>query len=66
MESALNAGAVKGLARRSRPGGTRLHSEPAVREDSLKAIAGLRKLRFKHTSLRTGSYGMAGLAMART
>jgi hypothetical protein len=57
-------GAVKSFARHSRLGAPHLQSAAVVREEFLKAVAYLRGIGFKRISLKTGAYGMEGLALA--
>ncbi|MDR1397055.1 MAG: FMN-binding glutamate synthase family protein [Desulfarculales bacterium] len=64
VEAGYKSGSVRGFARHSRLGYTNLNSYAEVREAFLKSVTGLRRLGFKQISLKTGSYGMEGLAMA--
>lgn len=64
VQEAFKHGAIRSFARHSRMGYTQLSSADQVREDFMNNIAYLRKLGFKRISLKTGSYGMEGLAMA--
>ena len=64
VEAAYKSGAIKSFARHSRLGGTNLSSEKQVRDDFMKAVKYLRGLGYKRLSLKTGAYGMEGLAMA--
>jgi hypothetical protein len=64
VQEAFRAKAVTGFARHSRLGYTDLPSEAAVRENFMASVAYLRKLGYKHISLKTGSYGMEALAMS--
>lgn len=64
VQEAFKHGAIKSFARHSRLGYTSLSSPEAVRENFMKEIKYLRKLGYKHISLKTGSYGMEALAMA--
>lgn len=64
VEQAFKEGAIKSFARHSRLGATQLHSEAAVCDEFMTHIAYLRKLGYRRISLKTGSYGMTGLAMA--
>lgn len=61
---AYNSGAIKSFARHSRLGYTNLSSVEEVREELLKSVNYLRNIGFKKITLKTGSYGMVGLAMA--
>jgi hypothetical protein len=63
-ERAFQEGGIRAFARHSRLGGTNLQTAEAVREDFLKAIAYFRRLGHRRITLKTGSYGMEGLAMA--
>lgn len=63
-EAAFRRGSIKAFARHSRLGATKLTSAEAVRADFMHSIDYLRKLGFNRISLKTGSYGMEGLAMA--
>lgn len=60
----FNNGSIKSFARHSRLGYSDLNGYEAVREDFLSAVAGLRKLGYKRITLKTGAYGMEGLATA--
>ncbi|MDR2504423.1 MAG: FMN-binding glutamate synthase family protein [Deltaproteobacteria bacterium] len=62
--AAAQNGQAQHFARHSRLGYTNLHSYAEVRKDFLTAVKRLRKLGFKHITLKTGAYGMEGLAMA--
>ena len=64
VQEAFKSGAIKSFARHSRLGYTRFSNPKDVEEDFLKRVKYLRKLGFKHISLKTGSYGMEALAMA--
>ncbi len=64
VQAAFNARAITSFARHSRLGGTNLDSPAAVRDAFMASVAHLRKIGFKRISLKTGSYGMEGLAMA--
>ncbi len=64
VQAAFNARAITSFARHSRLGGTKLESPGRVKEEFMKSIAYLRKIGFKRITLKTGSYGMEGLAMA--
>ncbi len=64
VEAAFNAKAISSFARHSRLGGTNLSGPDAVREDFLTSVAYLRKIGYRRISLKTGAYGMEGLAMA--
>ena len=64
VQLAYDDGAVKSFARHSRLGAPHLQSAAVVREEFLKAVAYLRGIGFKRISLKTGAYGMEGLALA--
>lgn len=64
VQEAFKHGAIRSFARHSRMGYTQLSSADQVREDFMNNVAYLRKIGFKRISLKTGSYGMEGLAMA--
>ncbi len=60
----FKSGAVKSFARHSRLGNTAAESWADVQENFMATVTYLRKLGYKRISLKTGSYGMEGLAMA--
>jgi glutamate synthase domain-containing protein 2 len=64
VQDAFKHGAIKSFARHSRLGYTDLSSVEQVKEQFMNSVAYLRKLGFKRITLKTGSYGMEGLAMA--
>lgn len=64
VQEAYRAGAVRSFARHSRLGYTNQHSFEAVREEFLRSVTRLRELGFKRITLKTGAYGMEGLASA--
>jgi len=64
VQAAFQSGAIKSFARHSRLGYTDLDSYEQVRENFLTQVAYLRKLGYKRITLKTGSYGMEGLAAA--
>jgi hypothetical protein len=64
VQAAFKAGAISSFARHSRLGGTDQEAPSQVRDGFMKEVERLRKLGFKRISLKTGSYGMEGLAMA--
>jgi len=64
VEAAFNNGAIKSFARHSRLGATDLSSPGAVHDSFMKSVEYLRGLGYKRISLKTGAYGMEGLAMA--
>jgi hypothetical protein len=61
---AFKNGSLKSFARHSRLGGTDASSVEELREGFMNSVEYLRKLGFKRISLKTGAYGMKGLAMA--
>jgi glutamate synthase domain-containing protein 2 len=64
VQAAFKAKAISSFARHSRLGGTNLATPEAVREEFMASVAYLRKIGFRRISLKTGAYGMEGLAMA--
>ncbi len=64
VRQAFAKGAIKSFARHSRLGATHLETVELVREDFMKTVDYLRSLGFSRISLKTGCYGMKGLAMA--
>lgn len=64
VQDAFKAGAFHGFARHSRMGNLNINSWAEMRQNFLDSIAYLRKLGYKRISLKTGAYGMEGLAMA--
>ncbi|MDR2851196.1 MAG: FMN-binding glutamate synthase family protein [Desulfovibrio sp.] len=62
--AAAKSGREQHFARHSRLGYTNLKTCEAVRKDFLAAVKKLRKLGFKNITLKTGAYGMEGLAQA--
>lgn len=64
VQAAFASKAINSFARHSRLGGTDLSDPVAVREDFMKSVAYLRKIGYRRISLKTGAYGMEGLAMA--
>jgi hypothetical protein len=64
VQAAFKSGAIKSFARHSRLGYTDHPDVPAVEASFRKEVARLRKLGYKRVTLKTGSYGMEGLAMA--
>ena len=64
VQAAFAARAITSFARHSRLGGTDLGSADAVRASFMQSVAYLRKIGYQRISLKTGSYGMEGLAMA--
>ena len=61
---AFKAGAIDSFARHSRLGGTDAEDPEALRKDFMETVEYLRDLGYKRISLKTGAYGMRGLAMA--
>lgn len=55
---------IKSFARHSRLGYTDLNSYEKIRESFLGAVLHLRQLGYKRITLKTGAYGMEGLASA--
>ncbi len=64
VEAAYEHRAVTSFARHSRLGGTDIDSPAGVREAFMAEVQRLRGLGFTRISLKTGAYGMEGLAMA--
>ena len=64
VDEAFAKGAVRHFARHSRLGYTHLKNYEAVRKDFMASVSRLRSLGFKGITLKTGAYGMEGLAMA--
>lgn len=64
VQTAFKNGAIKSFARHSRLGNTNLNSYAEVREGFMTQVAYLRKLGYKRITLKTGAYGMEGLATA--
>ncbi|MDI3546933.1 MAG: hypothetical protein PWR10_585 [Halanaerobiales bacterium] len=63
-QEAFKNGSLQSFARHSRLGGTDADTVSALRESFMNSVEYLRKLGFKRISLKTGAYGMKGLAMA--
>ena len=61
---AFKAGAIDSFARHSRLGGTDAEDPEALRKDFMESVEYLRDIGYKRISLKTGAYGMRGLAMA--
>lgn len=55
---------VTSFARHSRLGATNKHSVREVQDEFMRSVEYLRKIGFKRITLKTGAYGMEGLAMA--
>ena len=64
VQEAYKHGSIKSFARHSRLGYTNRGSVDQVREDFMANVAYLRSIGYKKISLKTGAYGMEGLAMA--
>jgi hypothetical protein len=64
VREAFESGAVHSFARHSRLGYTAQDGYAQVRETFLASVAHLRELGFARITLKTGAYGMEGLAMA--
>ncbi|TWU45152.1 hypothetical protein Q31b_03230 [Novipirellula aureliae] len=64
VKDAFDRNAIRAFARHSRLGYTDLTSEAAVRENFMQSVDYLRSLGYQRVTLKTGSYGMEGLAMA--
>jgi hypothetical protein len=64
VAQAFEHGAIKSFARHSRLGYTDLSTSDAVKENFMQSVAYLRGLGYKRITLKTGAYGMEGLAMA--
>jgi len=64
VREAFEHRAITSFARHSRLGYTDLSSPADVEDNFMKFVQYLRKLGYKRITLKTGSYGMEGLAMA--
>ncbi|WP_231615357.1 glutamate synthase-related protein [Novipirellula artificiosorum] len=64
VKDAFDRNAIRAFARHSRLGYTDLRSEAAVHENFMQSVDYLRGLGYERITLKTGSYGMEGLAMA--
>lgn len=64
VQEAFRTGAIRSFARHSRLGYTNLTGYEEVREDFMNAVGHLRSLGFTRITLKTGAYGMEGLAAA--
>jgi hypothetical protein len=64
VEEAFNRGTITAFARHSRLGATDMETAEAVREDFMATVARYREMGFKRITLKTGAYGMLGLALA--
>jgi len=63
-ESAFRHGSIRSFARHSRLGASNLHTPQAVYEEFMNSVSFFRGLGFQRISLKTGAYGMEGLALA--
>lgn len=63
-QKAYESGAVRHFARHSRLGGTTASSKDELKKGFMESVEYLRDLGYKRISLKTGAYGMKGLAMA--
>ncbi len=61
---AFEAGTIDSFARHSRLGGTGVDNKAEMREAFMEKVDYLRELGFDRISLKTGAFGMRGLAMA--
>lgn len=61
---AFNKGSIHSFARHSRLGYTDLNSYQAIKENFMTEVDYLRTLGYKRITLKTGAYGMEGLASA--
>ncbi|MDA3847708.1 MAG: FMN-binding glutamate synthase family protein, partial [Vallitaleaceae bacterium] len=61
---AFNSGSIKSFARHSRLGYTDLNGYAQIKENFMGAIDYLRSIGYKRITLKTGAYGMEGLASA--
>ncbi|GAB4279677.1 MAG: glutamate synthase-related protein [Deferrisomatales bacterium] len=64
VEAAYKHGAITSFARHSRLGATDLASPAAVEQQFKTTVESLRKLGYGRITLKTGAYGLEGLAMA--
>ena len=64
VQAAFASGAIRSFARHSRLGNATLFGYDQVRESFLSSVAHLRQLGYKRITLKTGAYGMEGLATA--
>jgi len=64
IQEAFKHGAIKSFARHSRLGYTDLQTEEAVEKNFMDSVKYLRSIGYKRITLKTGAYGMEGLAMA--
>jgi len=61
---AFNKGSIHSFARHSRLGYTDLDSYDAIKENFMNSVDYLREIGYKRITLKTGAYGMEGLASA--
>lgn len=61
---AFNKGSIHSFARHSRLGYTDLDDYEAIKDNFMTSVAYLRSLGYKRITLKTGAYGMEGLASA--
>ncbi len=64
IQEGFKHGAIKSFARHSRLGYTDLDTEEQVKESFMESVKYLRGLGYDRITLKTGAYGMEGLAMA--
>jgi glutamate synthase domain-containing protein 2 len=64
VEASYRSGSLRAFARHSRLGATDMDGPEEARDAFMSSIDGLRALGFRRVSLKTGAYGMLGLAMA--
>jgi glutamate synthase domain-containing protein 2 len=64
VQEAFKNGAISSFARHSRLGYTDLDTAQEVKQSFMESVKYLRELGYKRITLKTGSYGMEGLAMA--
>lgn len=64
VEASFKEGGITSFARHSRLGATDASNADELRKAFMTSVEYLRKLGFKRISLKTGAYGMEGLAMA--
>ncbi len=64
VEAGYKSHAIKSFARHSRLGNTDIDNPQKVRDGFMKSVEHLRKIGYNRISLKTGAYGMEGLAMA--
>ncbi len=64
VQEAFKNKSIQAFARHSRLGYTSLQNRDAVEKSFMESVEYLRKIGFERITLKTGSYGMEGLAMA--